>query len=167
MPRRSVVVGGGVGASRPAKVAPAHRPAAQPDVSQEILRLTHEIADRAATLKMLQAEKRRQLRRRSVQTSRSKSEKKHSARSATMSRLSQKIGQMTVAEEDGGALTAGERAILARRAAKGESKLGYSKTGRKLNPWQSFVQLHMAGVPAGELKSRLKVVAAEWQALKK
>ena len=185
MPVARRTTGGGIGASKAAKVAPAppvHRNSLE--VGHEIKRLTAEILQNAEKLRLLQKQQHCHSLRKTVERSRSKSAKSRSTRSSQMQQLSDKISSnmvVEVPEEDGGALTPKERALLAlegrarqaarksaeKRAANGEGALGFSKTGKPLSAWQSFVQLRMVGVPQEHLGKHLKKIAAEWKAMKK
>ena len=143
--RATKCVGKGIGSSRPAKVAPA--PPAHRDSTDEIRVISQRIVDDMRVLNMLMKEKKRKTVARSVERSRSRSEKSRAARSSQRTQLSDKLraAQINeVPEEDGGALS-------------------LSKTGKKLTAYQLFVKRSMVGVPHGELQSRMKAIAAQWR----
>ena len=122
--------GGGVGSSRPAKVAPAPpppTPRGMPvDVSAQILEITGRIMRDAESLRHAMQDK--------------KTGKAPRARGYRLD---------DIREEEGGAI-----------ATTGK------KAKRPLSAWQQFVKKGMRGVKKEDLQSRMKEIAAEWQAMK-
>ena len=105
MPPTTKRVGKGVGASRPAKVAPA--PPAHRSSTDEIRVVSQRIVDDLNTLNMLMREKARKSVARSVERSRSRDERSRAARSSQRKELSEMLRAAQVdevPEEDGGAL---------------------------------------------------------------
>ena len=114
MPATTKRIGKGVGASRPAKVAPA--PPAYRS-SEEIRVVSQRIVDDLNTLNMLMREKARKSVPRSVERSRSRLERSRAARSSQRKELSEMLRAAQVdevPEEDGGGLGKTGKKLMAR-----------------------------------------------------